>query len=263
MPLKMTRFSLEPTLNTGKLSEAFVYVRANYSSLQSNTTRHPSIELSRTIAICLRRNLRVMFGKSSLPSSNNRAYEPVNAQPTTRLLLGQKLTQSLAAILVLLFPLTFAYAEETQSTLWEMSWKSSLGMTDQGLFSIPVAGEVFSAENATIGHRTSDASLSGNGILGFDLVRKFQDTPQAYLYAFGNNSFDLPTIQFKFAGTQYSPQDMPCDKLKVNTVENLFNDIKFSGNMGVASLLPRDLVSGNTERNTQPMRCSSAKTIIF
>jgi len=45
------------------------------------------------------------------------------------------------------------------------------------MFSVPIPGETYSELSGAIGHRAVDMSISGNGLLRFDLVRKFEEIP--------------------------------------------------------------------------------------
>ena len=131
------------------------------------------------------------------------------------------------------------------------------------MFPIQVPGETFAAERSQIGHEVTDFTLSGNGIAGFSVVRKYQESPAIEPFAFGNMSIELPMLKFRIRvdrrdGNTPSDEafDMTCSHMSASGIEDndwrtnpdwavneLYNDMSFSNAQGSISLLPRALVN--------------------
>jgi len=62
------------------------------------------------------------------------------------------------------------------------------------LFNIDIPGETYDELAGAIGHKSTDMTLSGDGVLSFDLTRQFEEIPGAYPHALGTMSIDIPTL---------------------------------------------------------------------
>lgn len=186
-----------------------------------------------------------------------------------------------------------AHAETDDEYLLRMQQIVTQGETGVGLFPIQVAGETFAGERSQIGHRVSDFTLNGNGIAGFKLVRKFQDSPAVAPYAFGNMSIELPTLSFRLklnerSGTpsdaaynmscsHFSAQGISAENWTDNpdrAVSELYDDVQFGSPGGGTSLLPRALVNTNylanypsdallVSKDNYYLRCDGAHYVLY
>ena len=116
-----------------------------------------------------------------------------------------------------------------------------LGKRGSELFAIATPGETYNEITGAIGHSAVDMSISGNGVLGFDVRREFQSRPGEYPYDLGTMSLRIPHISFEAFSSTIGPA-MTCSQWESEGGE-VFNDIQLQSLGGNVSLIHKMQVS--------------------
>jgi len=116
------------------------------------------------------------------------------------------------------------------------------------VFDVPVAGETYDEFTGKIGHRYTDITLSGDGILGYSFIREHEEVPGAYPYAFGTMSVRTPRLDFEVAwpnGGYKSASNLNCHDWKTDSYVGgrVRNSITFTHENGSTELQSKGLAT--------------------
>ena len=113
------------------------------------------------------------------------------------------------------------------------------------IFEVGIPGETYGELGGSIGHRASDMTLAGDGLLAFDLVRQYEEVPHAYPYELGTMSLKIPTLSFEVqwrANGHVPPTELNCERWKNDawqegrTIHSVRNSIRFDHESGTTQL---------------------------
>lgn len=158
------------------------------------------------------------------------------------------------AITATLLALSAAATPAHADTLFQDTTFTAKGIERRNaeLFHVPIPGETYDELSGAVGHRVTDMTLKGNGLLSFGLIRKFEEVPSAYPYALGTMSLDVPTLTIESryidnAGPH--PTNFHCDSwtaektANIQTAHHVYNAMPFKHEGGSTLLQSRDLAT--------------------